>query len=611
MIGGVVLLLCFFILVPFFGTSQTVEQARFSASGGFYEESFSLELSPLNQQHHIRFTTNGNCPTAQSRLYTGPLWLDGSLFSDADIYTINLTPENVTFMPDSVRHCIVIRAAVFDENDSCVSEITTNSYFIHALGCDTHGLPAVSLCSDAYGLFDDEQGILVPGASFNPQFPNTTGNYYQTGLEWERLVNVEYYENGQGYINQLAGLRVHGLKSRRFQQKALKLYARDTYGENRFRHRFFESIPNDSFKHLALKPFSSSWNNTGINDYLANSIVSHLNVESLASRPVVLFLNGEYWGIYFLHEKPDERYLEDHFGMEPELVTVLNGWEPGVDCGNPMYYKALFRWMSDADLTDPEAYAYAASKIDMDNFIDYYIFELFSENTDWPNNNMRCWQYGDTPLRWIFFDGDACLCWMTFNAFEHAVYVGDASWPSSTKATLFFRKLFVNESFKQQFKQRFDELMNSVFRYENLNPLFEDIKATLAPEVPFQSERFGFPDSVETWNTYLGHTHWFLLKRCEYLVPKLGEFMHWSVPEQCSADLQIYPNPFIDQVTLSLESEMDRTGVCVVYDMMGRQVFSQQVSLHQGPNTVSLNLSLAPGIYFLKTDGVVIKIVRQ
>ena len=607
------LLIGLLLLMPFFGWSQPTEKACFSVSGGFYEESPVLELFPFYQQHHIRFTTDGNRPTAQSRLYTEPLLLDGALFSDADIYTINLTPDSVTFIPDSVRHCIVIRAAVFDENDSCISEVATNSYFIHSLGCDTHGLPVVSLCSDAHGLFDYDEGILVPGALFNPQSPTTTGNYYQSGIDWERLVNVEYYENGQACINQLGGLRVQGLASRRFQQKALKLYARESYGKKRFEYPFFESIPNDSFKHLVLKPFHASFNHTGINDYLANIVASHLNVESLASRPVVLFLNGEYWGIYFLHEKPDERYLEDHLGLEPEQVTILSNWLPVVDCGNPMYFNALFQWMSNADLSDSEAYAYAASKIDIDNFIDYYVFKLFSENKDWPNNNMRCWQYGDSPLRWIFFDGDACFCWMTFHAFDNAVYVGDATWPSSTRASLFFRKLFVNDDFKLRFRQRFDELLNTTFSFENISPVFEDIKTTLAPEVPLQSERFGDPLDVDVWNKCMKDTRWFLSKRYEYILPVLDEFMHWSVPvhEQLQTGIQLFPNPCAGKASLSLESDEDVTVPCFVYDKTGHIVFSQMVTLNKGSNTVSLEWSLSSGLYLLKIGNHTVKFIRQ
>ena len=579
--------------------------------GGFYEDSPTLEIFPFYPQHHIRFTTNGDRPTAQSRLYTEPLLLDESLYSTSDLYTINLTPDSVTFVPDSVGHCIVIRAAVFDENDSCISEAATNSYFIQSLGCDTHGIPVVSLCADSLDLFDYDTGILVPGFFFNPDNPLYTGNYYQSGLDWERLANVEYYENGQGGINQLAGLRTQGMKSRRFQQKALKIYARETYGKKRFEYPFFGSIPNDSFKHLTLKPFRASWNQTGINDYICNRIASHLNLESLASRPVVLFLNGEYWGIYFLHEKPDEHYLEDHLGFDPDQVTILNGWEPEVDCGTPVYYQAFRRWLLNADLRDAEAYAYAQSKIDIDNFIDYYVFELFAENSDWPNNNVRCWQIGDGPLRWIFFDGDACVSWNTFFAFENAVYEGDETYPSSRKATLFFRKLFANDDFRQRFRQRFLELLETTFSYENTGPIFEEITSTLAPEIPFQSERFGCPTDVETWNTYVGHTQWFLMKRRDYLLPVLESFMHWSLPETSQASFDIFPNPSNGLFFVSLDCDIDGEASLQVYDGLGRRVEERKVSLKAGSNQLSLDLSLTPGLYYLKINQRVTKIMIQ
>lgn len=597
-------------LVPFFGTSQTVEKACFSVPGGFYEESFALELSPIYPQHHIRFTTNGNRPTAQSQRYAGPLLLDESLYSTSDLYTIQISTDEYLYVPDSLRHCIVIRAAVFDENDSCISGVTTNSYFVHSLGCDTHGLPAVSLCSDSLDLFDYHRGILVPGIYFDSLNPLVTGNYYQTGSEWERLTNFEYHEVGQESVNQLAGLRVQGKKSRRFEQKAFKLFAREEYGNNRFEHRFFETLPNDSYKHLILKPFYASFNRTGVNDYLASHIASELDVESLASRPVVLFLNGEYWGIYFLHEKPDERFLQDHLGIDPDLVTILDGWSPSVDCGDPTDYIELFRWMTDADLRDPEAYAYLSTKIDLHNFIDYYVLELFLENTDWPANNMRCWQYGNGKWRWVFFDGDACLCWVTFNAFDNAVYEGADTWPSSTRATLFFRKLLSNESFRQQFESRFQALMGTFFSYENTEPMFEEIKSLMEREIPFQSERFGRPVDVDDWNTNMGHTQWFLMKRNEYLAPVLADFMqYWSVGETPLACLEVFPNPSEGPITIRYQADHPETVSVLLYDVTGRQVFAQSLSAGTGDNLFLLTPSLAPGLYLMRVGTTTFRVI--
>ena len=323
-----VIILCF--LSTFYGQAQ--DSVVFSISGGFYDNVFALQLDCQNPQNHIRYTTNGNRPTAQSPRYENALTLDEHLYSKSDIDTVVNCPETEFYLPDSVQHCIVIRAAVFDENDSCVSKVITQSYFIRALGCDTHGLPVVSLCADSLALFDYETGIFVPGVYYDPLDPNWTGNYYEEGREWERPMNIEFYEQDNTGINQQAGIRTHGGNGRRFQQKCVKIYAREEYGKKRFKHKFFETIPQNNFKHLILKPFAASWNQSGVNDHICNQIASRLNVESLASRPVVLYLNGEYWGIYYIHERPDERYLEDHFGIDIEHVNIINAWNPYVAC---------------------------------------------------------------------------------------------------------------------------------------------------------------------------------------------------------------------------------------------------------------------------------------
>ena len=243
--------LCFilFALSVVFGAMAQNDSVVFSASGGFYNEVFALELNNIHPQNHIRYTTNGNRPDANSPLYSHSLVLDERLYSKSNIYTIIDCPEETFFLPDSVQHCIVIRAAVFDENDSCVSQVMTNSYFIRALGCDTHGLPVVSLCADSLDLFDYYRGIFVPGAHYVWWSPLYSGNYFQRGIEWERLCNVEYYELDNTGINQQAGLRTHGGSTRRIQQKNLKILAKEEYGNKRFKHKFFQEIPNDSFKH--------------------------------------------------------------------------------------------------------------------------------------------------------------------------------------------------------------------------------------------------------------------------------------------------------------------------------------------------------------------------
>ena len=601
-------LIGFVFVASFFANAQN-DTVVFSMHGGFYDEVFSLELYHVSPQNHIRYTINGNRTTAQSPLYEEALVLDEQLYSKSDIYTIVNCPEQEFFLPDSVRHCIVIRAAVFDENDSCVSRVMTNSYFISALGCYTHGLPAISLCADSLDLFDYERGIFVPGIYFDSLLPYFTGNYFMKGREWERVSNIEYYELNNSGINQQVGLRTHGNKARYQGQKGMKIYAREEYGKKRIKHRFFETLPLDNFKHLCLKPYTSAWNGSGCKDYIVSRIAQHVNVESLASRACVLFLNGEYWGVYYVAEKPDERFLEDHLDVNIDSVNIINIWNE-LECGSSDNFYALRTWMEQADLSDEEQYSYAETQIDIPNFIDYYVLELFSANLDWPANNTRMWQLGDGKWRWIFYDGDACLEAQSFDVFANATYDGDEGYPSSRRATLFFRRLLENERFKEQFSSRFNELASTTFSYQNTKPYFEYIKQTLQDEVPNQIERFNIPQHYSTWENYcMPVIDYFLSERPEKIIETLNTFV--SVDEHLTVAVSCYPNPFTDEIRIGVEAEGFGAEEVALYDLLGRKVFVQPCCLNSGHNEIMLRPDVKAGVYLLKLGNLTMKVVKQ
>lgn len=577
------------ILLPLLVKAQ-LDTVYFSASGGFYDNVLQLELSNINSNCHIHYTTNGNRPSAQSALYTEPLVLNESMYSKSDIYTIVNCPAEHFFPVDSVRHCIVVRAAVFDENDSCVSSIVTNSYFIGELGCDTHGLPAVSLCADSLDLFDYYTGILIPGFYYNPNNPYLTGNYFMKGREWERIINFEFYETDNEGLNQTVGLRTHGNQMRWKSQKGMKIYAREEYGKKRLRYKFFETIPNKSFKHLLLRPFMSSWLGAGCNDYVCGRLAETLDFESLASRPAVLFLNGEYWGVYYVAERPDERFLHDHLDVSIDSVNIMYGWYGEVDCGSPDDFLEFYDWMEQADLSQADQYDYAVSKIDINNFIDYYIFEMFIANRDWSNNNVRIWQTFGGKLRWIFYDGDSCFSYPDFDVFANAVYVGNDMYPSSTRSTLFFRRLYENYGFRLRFKERFEEMVATTLAYENTLPVYEYIKDALEGEIDNQVARFGSPpNSSSSWSTYNVYmVKKFLRDRPADIIEQLYGFL--SVDETSAEEVLIYPNPADDCIYVNAEVLS-----CEVYDMVGELLKTAPANTEKIPVT-----DLRPGIYIVK-----------
>ena len=570
----------------------------FSAGGGFYDAPFALSLQ-CDGGYEIRYTTNGATPTAQSFLYENPLLLNEGLYSKSNIYTIQNTIDELFYVPETVQHCITIRAATFDEARRRVGPVVTQSYFIKALGCDTHGLPVVSLCADSLDLFDYERGIMVPGANYDPENAYWTGNYYQSGREWERLANVEFYELADNSgINQQAGLRTHGGTSRRGLQKGMKLYAREEYGTKRFKHRFFDAIPNDSFKHLVLKPFTDQWFLTGIQDDITNRMAQRLNVESMASRPAVLFINGEYWGIYYLHEKPDAHYLEDHFGHSDEEFNVMGNWHGYCVDGDGSNFVTMMDWLQTADLTVDENYQTLCALIDVDCFIDYYCLELFIANNDWPANNMRCYQWRDGKWRWIFYDGDDALAKMDEDVIYYATTTDDLGWPTDSRSTLMFRKLLDNEQFENCFVDRFKQLLSSQFSYASTKPLFDAAAERVRAEVPQQGERFNRPRRLRDWESAIAKNDDFLKHRVNNIRGRLGDLFYIDDTSLVFSDL--YPNPAHYELQLTLVSEGFAIREIELYDMMGRCVDVMQVKLFTGANTVKLQCPYAQGVYLLR-----------
>ena len=576
----------------------------FSATGGFYDEVFSLELRCNNPQNHIRYTTNGSEPTAQSPLYVKPLVLDERMYSKSDIYTLRNCPENQFKKLTAIDHCIVIRAAVFDENNDFASETYTNSYFIRSLGCETHGLPVVSLCADSLDLFDFDKGIFVAGVNYNPEAPDRTGNYYQRGMDWERRANFEFYEFDNMGVNQQCGMRTHGGNGRRFQQKAMKVMARKEYGKKHFKHTFFPNLSERKFKSLVLRPFLSS--NGGCEDYICNRMAQQLGLDFMADRPSVLFLNGEYWGIYYIKEKPDEHYVEDHYGINSKDVNLHVGWWwDGCESGSPENFNNLVQWMQNADLSNEKQYAYAATHIDIDNFLNYNLLEMFIANFDWPANNVRFWQSGESKFRWMFYDGDSALECSDFDVFTNATYHGDELYPSNSTATLFFRSLLNSPKFRKLFAQRFNALMVATFSYENTHTIVDSIEAMLEAEVPRQLERFSPPDEFysshyEVWKDYhMVITRDFLKERPQH------NFL--SLPRPHVKDLKSFRKD--DALVLQMESEDFGREEIQVYDLKGNKVYSQACVLASGSNAVVVKASLPAGLYIVKVSNFVAKVL--
>lgn len=593
--------LILFAILIVFGAKAQNDTVLFSVQGGFYDNVFALRLSNTNPQNHIRYTTNGNCPTAQSPRYEGAMTLNASMFSKSNIYTINNTIPSQFYLPNDIKRSIVIRAAAFDQNDSCVSQVVSNSYFIRSLDCDLHGMPVLSIMADSLSLFDYETGNFIPGALYDPADSTHTGNYRMKGIEWERPINMEFYEPDNTGINQLCGMRTHGNASRWFQQKGMKLYARQEYGKKHFFYRFFPGSPIVKFKHLILHPFRcSNWLQTGGQEYFAQVIAGNLDIEAMAVREVVVFINGEYWGIYTLEESSDERYLEDHFNANLETVNMIKYW------GVPYYgdltdWRSLYYWMKDeADLTQPEDSARAFEHVDMSNFVDYLLFETFSANLDWPGNNVKIWQpEAGKPFRWIFYDGDGCFTRPEFNAIDFAQHQGGNS--------VFFNHFRENEWFVRTFRNRYYQLRESCFSYNYMKSVLDGYASAVEGEIESQAQRFRFPRNVTRWQQDMEQAYGFIQQRDQYYKEELLHYL--DIEENTSTNVSCYPNPFADEVRLRYPFDDGGAHEVVIYDVLGRKVYSQACDAGSDAE-ITIKTDLPAGVYVLKVGALTQRIVK-
>lgn len=585
------------------------EGITFSHLGGVYTNTFTLSLTCEHANYHIRYTTNGSTPTKHAQLYSGPIVMSRALQSSSDIYKIQISPDEDVFIPDSVLKAIVIRAAVFDENGQKVGPTITQSYFIESLGCDFHQLPIVSICADSMALFSYDTGIFVRGFHWDPSNPLNSGNYFQSGEEWERLCNIEYYSPNQLGFNQMAGIRTHGGNGRRTEQKAFKLYAREEYGNKNFSYKIFDNLDIVKYKRLVFKPFISAWTHAGIQDWIAENIALNLRMDALSTRPVIVFLNGEYWGIYFVEEKADERYLEAHHNVDKDDSNIIaNWWE--VENGNDYDFLSFYQWMENADLSDSLQYIYVTQKLDIPGTIDYMLLELFTANTDWPSNNLRCWQEDYGPWHWLFYDGDACFRKKEIDVYENITYVGTENWPTSNASTLFFRKLFQSDIFKKAFLARLIELNNSYFSYKQTGNYYREIYNILDPVVDRQGERFNIPSSRDFWEECMQRIDKFLKTRPEKFMDMTSNFFLFPEEEQFT-NLSCSPNPIHGNEKLLIHFESNAYGIgdMDIYQLNGQPIHHANFFYFVGKNEIPVVTPLTAGVYIVKIGNATQKIV--
>jgi hypothetical protein len=342
--------------------------------------------------------------------------------------------------------------------------------------------------------------------------------------KWERPASIEMFEtNGSRVVSQDVGIEIHGACSRKKPLKSLEIKARRNYGDNDIDYVVLPDKSIDEYKRLILRNSGQDSGNTLFRDALQQYLIRDMmDIDYQAYRPAAVFLNGQYWGILNIRDKADEAFPEQNYGLDADTDFDFfdNG---GLLAGNKAAWNSLYNFISANDLSIPANYEHVKSQVDVEEYMNYYIVEIYVHNKDWPNNNVRYWRAHDNGLwRWILVDLD-----MAFEnpQTDYLYYILNEGNAKEKYQTLLFRKLMENTEFRNEFVQRFASHINISFDPVRVNSMIDWFRAGIAAEMPAHIARWGAPASISIWDSKIDQLRSFGNARPAYMRSHLDSFL--------------------------------------------------------------------------------------
>lgn len=429
----------------------------------------------------VYYSTDGSDPDTDSSVYKDPIPLELG-FGD-------------------FPNCTVFRAkAVYA--DGSESATVTHTFFAAVDIKARFNNMIFSITGDPDDLFNAPDGIYYGK------------NYQKRGKESERPVYVEAIDQkGQTLFEQGAGVRIFGAASREAPIKSLKLFARKSYDpeHGKFKTDIFgtegaDGEVIDKYDKLVLRNAGNDFQFAFIRDELNQRLAEQAGYTDYeAVVPAVVYLNGKYYGLMWLHETYCDDLLKEKYGDGDGHFEVIEGGEryKKTDDDDPETAAAanefvkLYDRFAYSDLTVGSRYDELCSVIDVENYLQNYAYNIYINNWDWPQNNYKCYRYyaaegedyasdGEQDGRWrfIFHDTDYCM----------GLYGQDVTQPNYNNLKLImtenderwsplFTQLMKREDCREYFLKEITRLMNGVLSFDNIKKTLEEMNFERSSEM--------------------------------------------------------------------------------------------------------------------------------
>lgn len=555
--------------------SEELSPPLFSYAGGFYDESFELVLSHPNPEVSIIYTLDGSEPDIMNLEGTSYQYKNSYPYHVGDPFGEFLTAsftslaleedgiieirdrsgdENYlsmfsavvalepNYMPTTlIKKATLVRAKAYAP-DGSMSGSVSHSYFLFPEGRQHYALPVISVGISENHLFDYYDGIYTAGVDYDEYrqshpFMNYNqfdpSNWHRRGSEWEFPGSFEFFDFDQSLakLRQNVGIRLNGGATRSLSGKTLRLYAKNDPEKFSFDHKFFPDRDFDSFKRLLIRNGGQNWNKSLMHDGAVQAICSGLSFHTQAYQPAILYMNSEFWGIFNIRERFDKYLIARNFGANPDNIDFLED-EGVVEEGNDEHFLALIEYALSHDMSDPDNYQHLNTLIDVENFIDYAVAQVFTSNYDWPFKNIRYFRnktdayepdapYGlDGRWRWMMHDMDISFSNMALverNSLQEL-------YNSNTYFGVLYRALLAAPEFEEQFYSRFLDLMVHHFSQSRMLGIINEKADEIQSIVLEHSRRWRLPTSLNDWNSYINGMRDFAENRGVSARSQLKEF---------------------------------------------------------------------------------------
>ena len=522
-----------------YATSATTS-VKFSPEGGLQTSAITVTLT-TDGNTPIYYTLDCTEPTDTSLLYTGPITVDSTTVIRATTFNGDLMPGQPstqsyifpkrlhTLYRDLESGQVITEYHAYYIDDTvdidALMEHLRNGGSITDFARDTiikynphiiqehpakFDFPVISLTTAPDNLWDWETGIYVFGPNATFEEPYYGANFHE---DWERPVHVElYWTDGEKRLDQDAGMKIAGAWSRSNEQKSFALHARNAYGKKYFEAKLFDELNITRFKSFVLRDSGNDAGSTFFRDAMITHLVAKNNVDIQAYQPAIVFLNGSYWGILNMREKLNEYYIESHYPhVEHDKVDILAGKGDGVTAseGDLTDYTAMMDFITSHDMADDANYQQVAAQIDIDEYIEYLVSEIYGGNDDWPHNNVKMWKSKKNGgrWRWMLYDTD-----QSYNIWDRDVdkvtydklakCLSEKGKNGDTWSNVLLRNLVKNTTFRNELANRFADRMNQEFLPNNIAHLIDSLYGNIKNEMKYHTWLWGGGESGDKMKAF-------------------------------------------------------------------------------------------------------------